>query len=197
MDKIDKVKYLKRVIIICWVALAVCFCIKLFGGNLFEIMCENENFIAICNYADSHLWANYAISLIFCFLQLYFYGLAIVQRTKYKKWELVVLSITVVIGTLVKILSAKFGFVFDIWQLVLFPAVLIGKNFKKYWRVLLANILLMAFQLISMYIKSIDDIILGKSVLVGTIFSIDIFIMLILYYAYSNIISTKGENKNG
>lgn len=197
MDKIDKVKYLKRVIIICWVALAICFCIKLFGGNLFEIMCENENFIAICNYADSHLWANYAISLIFCFLQLYFYGLAIVQRLKYKKCELIVLSLTVAIGTLVKILSFKFGFIFDIWQVIFMPILFLGKNWRTYWKVLLANVLLMAFQLISMYVKNIDDIILGNSVLVGVIFSIDVFIMIMLYYAYANIITMKGENKNG
>lgn len=188
MDKIDKVKYLKRVIIICWVALAICFCIKLFGGNLFEIMCENENFIAICNYADSHLWAYYLIGALQCFISLYFFTLAILQRTKYKKWELILLIITVLVGSAVKMLSSTFGFIFDIWQGILFPMLLIGKQFKQYWKIGLANILLMAFQLLSMFIKNINSIILGESVLIGTIFSIDIWLMLILYFCYSNII---------
>ena len=48
MEKLDKERYLKRVIIVCWIALAICFGIKLFGGNLFEIMCNNENFIKVC-----------------------------------------------------------------------------------------------------------------------------------------------------
>jgi hypothetical protein len=194
MDKIDKVKYLKRVIIICWVALAICFCIKLFGGNLFEIMCKNENFIAICNYADTHLWAYYLIGALQCFISLYFFTLAILQRTKYKKWELILLIITVLVGSAVKMLSSTFGFIFDIWQLILFPALLFGKNFKKYLRVLAANVLLMAFQLISIYVKNINELILGDSILIGTIFSIDIWIMLLLYFAYSNIKSNKGGN---
>lgn len=194
MDKIDKVKYLKRVIIICWVALAVCFCIKLFGGNLFEIMCENENFIAICNYADTHLWAYYLIGALQCFISLYFFTLAILQRTKYKKWELILLIITVLVGSAVKMLSSTFGFIFDIWQVVIMPMVFLGKNYKKYWKVGLANILLMTFQLASIYIKNINTIILGEGILIGTIFSIDVWLMLLLYFAYSNIKSDKGGN---
>ena len=42
MEKLDKEKYLKRVIIVCWIALGLCFGIKLFGGNLFEIMCRKQ-----------------------------------------------------------------------------------------------------------------------------------------------------------
>ena len=72
MEKLDKERYLKRVIIVCWIALAICFGIKLFGGNLFEIMCSNENFIKVCNYADNHFWADVLISGVICYIQLYF-----------------------------------------------------------------------------------------------------------------------------
>ena len=88
MDKIDTAKYLQRVITVSWIALIVCFIIKLFGGNLFEIVCTNENFIKVCKYADTHLWAYYSIGAVYCFISLYFFILAILQRTKYKKWEL-------------------------------------------------------------------------------------------------------------
>ena len=53
-EKLNKQKFIKRVIIGAWITLALCFVIKLFGGNFFNIICENENFIAVCNYADNH-----------------------------------------------------------------------------------------------------------------------------------------------
>ena len=193
MEKLDKERYLKRVIIVCWVALGICFGIKLFGGNLFEIMCENENFIKVCEYADSHWWAYYLIGAVQCFISLYLFGLAICQRLKYKNWELVTLILTVLVGSGIKMISGALGMIFDLWQLVGFPLVLIGKNYKRYWRVGVANIMLMVFQLASIYIKNINEIILGDSILIGTIFSIDVWLMLILYFAYSNVTAKKGK----
>ena len=102
MEKLDKTKYLKRVIIVCWIALAICFGIKLFGGNLFEIMCNNENFIKVCEYADNHFWAYYLINALYCFVSLYFFTLAICGKKSFRKWELLVVIATVIVGTLVK-----------------------------------------------------------------------------------------------
>lgn len=192
MEKLDKERYLKRVIVVCWIALAICFGIKLFGGNLFEIMCENENFIKVCEYADNHWWAYYLMGATQCFISLYFFGLAVSQKYKYKKWELICLIATVIFGSAIKMFSKSFGFIFDIWQGIIFPMILIGKKYKSYWKILYANILLMVFQLSSMFIKNINVLVLGDSTLIGTIFSVDIWIMLILYYCYSNILK-KGE----
>ena len=188
MEKLDKERYLKRVIVVCWIALAVCFGIKLFGGNLFEIMCENENFIKVCEYADSHWWAYYLMGTTQCFVSLYFFCLAIMQKTKYNRWQLIIIIITVIIGSAIKMISKPFGFIFDIWQVVILPILFLGKQYKQYWKVIVANILLMIFQLASLYIKNVNEIILGDSILVGTIFSIDIWLMLILYFAYTNIL---------
>ena len=44
---------LKRSIIACWIILIICFVIKLFGGNYFEIVCTSENFVNVCNYIDN------------------------------------------------------------------------------------------------------------------------------------------------
>ena len=192
MEKLDKERYLKRVIVVCWIALAICFGIKLFGGNLFEIMCNNENFIKVCEYADNHWWAYYLMGATQCLISLYFFGLAVAQRYKYKKWELICLILTVLVGSAIKMFSNSGGFIFDIWQGFVFPAILIGKNYKSYWKILYANVLLMIFQLASMFVKNIHVLVLGDSILIGTIFSIDVWLMLILYYAYSNILK-KGE----
>ena len=197
-NKLDKVRYLRRVISVCWIALAACFIIKLFGGNLFEIACANSNFIAICDYANTHLWLNYIMSALYCFISLYFFTLAILQRTKYKKWELVILTITVLGGTSVKVFWNEIaGFVFDVWTVVFMPMLFLGKNYKRYIRILFANGLLMAFQLISIYVRNIHHIILDENAFVGMLFSIDVLIMLVLYFSYSNLLAKENViNKN-
>ena len=55
---VDKARLLRRVIIISWISLALCFVIKIFGGNFFEIICENPNYKALCEYADNNFWCN-------------------------------------------------------------------------------------------------------------------------------------------
>ena len=77
-QKLDKIKYIKRVIIVCWGALALCFIIKLFGGNFFQIICENETFIAICDYADKNLWCYCIIVSLHSIVSSYLAVLAMV-----------------------------------------------------------------------------------------------------------------------
>ena len=191
MEKLDKERYLKRVIVVCWIALAICFGIKLFGGNLFEIMCENENFIKVCEYADNHLWADILMSGITCLAHLYFFVLAICQKIKFTKVELIIVISTAFIGTILKILCPAFiGIIFDIWQLVLLPLYFAWKS-KKALIVVIANVLLFIFQFISMITKNIGFGILGDSMLEGTLFSIDVILMLFLYYGYANVINSK------
>lgn len=193
--KLDKKKYLRNVIIVSWIGLAVCFIIKLFGENLFEIACTNENFIAVCNYADTHLWLNYIISALYCFISLYFFTLAILQRTKYKLWEFIVVIITVLAGTAVKVFwNSVAGLVFDIWQGFIMPIIFLNKEWRKYFNIVIANVCLFAFQAISMYAKNIDFGVLGASLLIDIIYSIDVLIMIVLYFAYANI-NIKEKNK--
>ena len=196
MEKLDKERYLKRVIVVCWIALAICFGIKLFGGNLFEIMCSNENFIKVCEYAENHFWFNYLLNSIYCFISLYLFSLAICGRLKYKKWELYVTIATVLLGGLIKSFSFVFGLIFDIWQVIIFPCLMSVKTPRKHIYVIPANIMLFAFQFVSVYVKNITDfVVMWDEVLVGMIYSIDVLIMLFLYYLYSNILNSKKEGK--
>ncbi|MBO7230067.1 MAG: hypothetical protein J6V20_01470 [Bacteroidaceae bacterium] len=196
MEKLDKERYLKRVIVVCWIALGICFGIKLFGGNLFEIMCNNENFIKVCEYADNNWWANILISFIVCLAHLYFYVLAICRQARFDKIQLYIVVATAFIGTFIKVLTPPiFGIIFDIWQLMLMPFLFLEKGWKSVLRVLIANVLLFGFQLISMVTKNIGVSVLGESVLEGTIFSLDVILMIILYWGYSNF--KRKEKNNG
>lgn len=193
--KLDKKKFLQRIIIVCWIALVVCFIIKLFGGNIFEIMCKNETFIKICNYVDKHIWADYLVCIVSTFVSVYFFTLAMVQEWKYKKWQLIVVVATVLVGTAIKMWNSIAGLIFDVWQSIAMPMLFLGKRWKEYWKILVANVLLVGFQAISIYIKDTDFGELYNSTLVGTIYGIDVTIMLVLYYGYSNFIKIKVENK--
>ena len=194
MEKLDKERYLKRVIVVCWIALAVCFGIKLFGGNLFEIMYSNENFIKVCEFAEEHFWFNYILNCLYCLLSLCLFILAICGRMKFKRWEFIIVLITVLAGTIIKTFLPIIGFIFDIWQFIVLPCILTLKDTKRHKLVIPANIMLIAFQLLSMYVKNVQHIIIpSNEVLVGMIYSIDIILMLVLYYLYSNIIKNDKE----
>ena len=197
MEKLDKEKYLKRVIIVCWIALAICFGIKLFGGNLFEIMCNNENFIKVCEYADNHWWAYYCFNVIYCFYTLSFLILAMIGQWKFERWQLIVFAITIFVGVAVKSINPVVSFIYDIWQGVVMPIIFTLKNKQRIWLVFLGNALLIVFQLASMVIRNIGiDIITNNGMVVGFIYGIDVQLMILLYYFYSNL-AKKGDKSNG
>ena len=195
MEKLDKERYLKRVIVVCWIALAICFGIKLFGGNLFEIMCENENFIKVCEYADNHWWAYYLISSIYCFANVYFFTLAIMQSRRYEKWQLIVVIATVFTCNILKSFGTIIGLIADVWQVILMPFLFVIKERKKYKNILIANILLLVFQFVSAIVKNVDIVVMSNnSSLIAAIFSIDVILMVLLYFGYANLISRKEKS---
>lgn len=196
-QKLDKIKYIKRVIIVCWIALAICFLIKLFGGNFFQIICENQTFIAICEFCDNNWWASYIIGIANTLLSTYLFVLAVVQDIKLKLWKHIVLISTCVIGVAIKLWNTDIGWIFDIWQMFIMPAVFIGKEWKQYWKIIVGVCLLLLFQVISLFIRNLAiTVVVNSGVLVTAIYSIDITIMLVLYFLYSYLIKLKkGEIK--
>ena len=54
--------------------------------------------------------------------------------------------------------------------------------------------MLFVFQAVSVFVKSVDGFVIpSNEILIGMIYSIDVFIMLGLYYLYSNISNFKKE----
>ena len=196
MEKLDKERYLKRVIIVCWIALAICFGIKLFGGNLFEIACENENFIKICNISENNKIVYYLISTIYCYISNYFLILAMCGKWKFNKTELIIYSITIILVCGIKLFSSSIGLVFDVWQVIIMPCLFTLKTPKRHIWVVIGNILLVTFQMISLFVKNLSlQIVTNNGLLVGIIYSIDVSLMIFLYYLYANFLMQRKENK--
>lgn len=97
-------------------------------------------------------------------------------------------------GGFIKIQSVNFGWLFDIWQMVILQIIFVHKCHKKYYKVFIALVMLLAFQIFSLITKDIGFKTLTENTMTSILFSIDIIIMEILYYAYENL---KIQNKKG
>lgn len=187
---LDKVKYLKRVIIVAWVTLIVCFLIKIFGGNFFVIVCENERFIKVCEFADNNPWVRCIIGFLHSFVSLYCFILAICGRTKLEHKELIILALSLLFITPIKVLFPNIGAILDIWTAIILPLWFNWRNKRRWVFIPVANILIIVFQLISMFVKDLTlSIIVNNGILISLMFSIDVNIMLVLYCAYSALLN--------
>jgi hypothetical protein len=185
-----KDKY-KTLITSCWVVLLCCFIVKLLGGNFFAIVCENEKFIKFCEYCNTGVMY-WVISSVVYTVSTTIYLMAV---CKFKKPKL--LLIGVVIGIYIsKVILTKYAIISAIVEfiaLVLIPIFLCSKNKHIWKRSLIGYASLFAFQLISLVIKNIGIKVLYYDSLTALIFSIDYYIMLILYWLYS----IKEDTTNG
>lgn len=179
---------LKRLIALCWVLLGVCFVINIFCSGFFEILCENERFIAFCNYLDNNIFGQYIICLISSIITVSLFLLAILQQARFTKRQASIVITIIILGVIIKLASSILCLAVDILQLIILPFILKPK-WKGYWyRVLIGNIFNIVFQIISLYAKSIElRIIVNESMLITIIYCIDMYIMLTLYYLYENL----------
>ena len=198
-----KEQTLKRAIIACWILLIICFIIKLFGGNLFDINVNDENFVKVCNYLDTSWFRFIAYYLLFC---LEYYSLLKISNTKIKVKTTRFLSF-ILLSTmywifkliidlgLIEIDQSLFGIIG-----VLVTYSLIAGFSRNWWK----PILIMIYQLIlvslSTFIKNISFLKpITSSFLNTTIFCIDYYLLLILTILYRVLIEYKKirRQKNG
>lgn len=183
---VDKARLLRRAIIISWATLALCFLVKIFGGNFFEIMCENPNYKALCEYVDNHLWCKFTLGFISSMICQCLYELAILQKYKFSKIEVIITIISVAITCFIKLFNQSVGLICDLWLLIFFPMFLLGKQYKRYWNVLLGFVFNFAFQLLSVFVKNLSITIIDDSTFISLIYMIDLYLMCFLYYLYRN-----------
>ena len=184
---------LKRSIIICWVLLAICLVIKLFGGNFFSIVCENENFVKFCEFVDSCFIRHILHFIMFMFSS---YLLIFIVKPVFKlksKSNLFSFIYLIVVWSFKKCIEFNIIvlpiFLIDILDFVLLFGVLFI-NSKSLWKSVIAVVLLFVFTLISTIVKNIGyGQVITESYLVDLIFMIDYYIMLVLTAFYSQKIS--------
>ena len=181
----------KITIILCWLSLFAFWAIKIFGGNWFEIMVENENFVKF-SYAVENTWLKYLVNFITIFIARYFIFCAICQKATFKGWKLLLVVCLIISAWVI----VNFGNVQIIQMNYLYVvAILIGAIFQKGWKRLfglLSIVLELLFTTISMLVRNIPVVVLDNY-FIAIILSIDFYIMVILYYLYSNLLRLKRE----
>lgn len=181
---------LKRAIISCWIILAICFVIKIFGGNFFTIVCNLEGFNKFCEFCDSTF-----IVYIFQFIIFGISSFIIFRCIDYKcsiKKTFIKVSIYYFVWILkhlqsMAIITINIYLMDAIDFVVIYLLSVIFDTNKKYKFIkpILFLLLLFIFTMISAITKNIgikDS--LPNSSLISLIFMIDYYIMLILTYLY-------------
>ena len=201
-------KAVKNTILLCWIMLIVCFIIKLFGGNWFEIICNNKHFVYVCDFIDRHLILNYAIAYPIYVIPTFFIMLACSNVPKPNWKQALVIFVFV---------SASWGFQFihplakmalETVSFLILPFIceLLEKNKKtakeaikdSWYRGIIGFVLDWAFQIISFVTKNIGIKVVDENSLLSLMLMLDYFIMIALYYLYVLLKNKKKEGpKNG
>ena len=185
MDTIDKKKIYRLLIILSWSVLVFYLLMKVLFGYTLEIVCNNERILAICNFVNNNIVANYIVCSSFCFLMLYFYYGAILRKVKLNKKEIIILILTTLISNIFVYFN-YISFVADILKFIVAPMILLGKfKWKNVLTCLIFLALNVAIQFISLIISNFS---LGNTLqynmLASIVLSIDILLMLIITCLY-------------
>ena len=183
----------KATIGICWISLFAFWTIKLFGGNFFEIVVQNENFIAFSNLVET-TWLKYLVSFITIFVGNYLTLGAVCQKFYFKGKQSILVWFSIIsmwiVANFIEIdfLKMWYGYV-----VILLIGVIYQTKWKKLYG-LLAIFFDLLFTVVSMCVRNIE-LVLSTNYLIMFISLIDMYIMTALYYLYSNLIKMKKEIK--
>ena len=168
----------KTLIISCWIVLIICFLIKMLDLCNFNIICNNDNFALLCNWIDSS-WMIYLIATIVYVPSAYLMYLCFTKQKLFDDWWIILLLLP---NALLKNKVAILGWMIDLSVLIIIP--LIKAKFKNWLYVIFGNVLIVAFQFISLLTKNININLTNEPTLIALIMQIDYYIMIVLYYLY-------------
>ena len=173
---------LKVLIITCWVVLAICCVLKTVGLNMFAVGTTNENTIAFCTFIDNNFILKVICACISSLILNSLTVLSILQQKFYTKRQMLVfipLIICISVSSWFNAtLSTVLGIIFLLLPILYFP--------KKWYRCILGFVFVLAFQMLSVFVKDIGGWSLYNTTFLPSILlQIDSFIMVILFYLYS------------
>lgn len=169
-------------ITVSWVVLIFCLIVKLFGGNWFELSSENDKFVAFCNFVDNTMWLKMTLACMIYLFTNYFILCILINRKKLDKKIVALFLPLMITKSLISWYVLWVSYVLDVLILVILPLI-IGKKWK---RVLFGNVLIFAFQVVTILIRNVSfDFNLGNTFIEQTLYQIDYYLMIILFYLYT------------
>lgn len=180
-------------IVICWISLFAFWAIKLFGGNFFEIVVENENFVKFSEMVET-TWLKYLVSFITIAVAKYLTFGAICQKFYFKGKQLAFVLFGIVSIWAVSNFMPLGKLQFPAWYayvVFIVASLKYQKGWKKSFGVL-AIVFETAFTLLSTIVRNIQFEVI-YNFLIASILSIDVYIMLALYFLYTNLLKLEKE----
>lgn len=181
----------KITIILCWLSLFAFWAVKIFGGNWFEIMVENENFVRFSD-AVQNTWLKYIVSLFTIGICNFLMVGAIIQKFTFKGLDLLMIILSTIsiwiVANFVNIDFLKLTFGYFVFTII---GVLKQKGWKKAFG-LITVALDFVFLTLSMVTRNIEIHVLSNY-MIALILSIDVYMMYFLYYLHFNLIRLKKE----
>ena len=191
-DKLQMYNSIVRTtIVLCWLSLFSFWGIKILGGNWFEVVVDNANFIKFSRFVQNS-WLRYLVSFITIFIAKYLTLCAVCQEFCFKGIKQLVAILGIIsIWAVCNFVPSSFynmPFWYGYLFIIIFTAV-----YQKGWRKLSSFIsiaLEIGFSTISMLIRNIRLAMIDDYLLLF-ILSIDVFIMYLLYYLHANLYRMK------
>lgn len=181
----------KITIIICWVSLIGFWLLKIFGGNFFEIMVKNENFLKFSDLLQN-TWLKYLVSFVTIFIYNYLIFGAVSQNFYFKGYKLVYVLLSILMMWLIaNFVNIDFIKMYTGYILIIIFSLITQTKWKK----LLGFspiVIELIFSILSMMTRNID-LVVTNNYLVASIMMIDLYIMAGLYYLYSNFLKLRKE----
>ncbi len=178
-------------IVICWVSLLSFWAIKLMGGNWFEVVVNNQNFIAFSNTVQN-TWLKYLVSFITISLVNHF-RFCVIGQSFYIKGKTIMFvflsSVTMWFVSnfvTIDIIQMLYGYL-----LVVLYGAITQKSYKRLLG-LICVALEFGFSTVSMLIRNVS-LVVSSDYILSLILSVDVYLMYALYYLYINLIRIKKE----
>lgn len=189
-------KKLKAFINVSWILLFVIWIICISTGQYLHIIIEDNKFTEICYFIDNHLWLKYIVTCV-----MYYFNWIIVIYAILKKrilsYQPIIISGIILGFWILKLVFEQYAIANYIDILTFLSLLFI--DYKKWKRIIFGLLATLLFTVLSFYIKNIFiigiDFVNLPTILVF-IFSIDTYIMALIYYLYTRKESNDGRLVN-
>lgn len=176
-------KVIGTAIALSWIVLIVCLIIKSLGGNGFELLDSSDTFSIL----DTNIIVYTAVCAIWSAIMFTFYYLAICERKCFHLLTHILLIVYFTAIAIAKIyIPTDYYILFDLLSGFIVPFILVFKTNKKYFRIIIAYVLNCGFQAISVAVRNLNPFeIANGSLFVELLLTLDVLIMIVLYYLYT------------
>ena len=183
-------KSFRTLIIMCWVVLLVCVVIKLFGGNWFEFATDNARFIEFCEMVEYTKWLKMTLYCIIAVITTYPVICVILNKKYLNKKETLIFVPLIITKSLTSWYVPWLPYILDSLCVIVLPLLL--TRFKCWKRVIIGNVLVLVFQLITFVIRNLSiNFVYNNAVLEILLYQIDYYVMIALFYLYNSYINFK------